>query len=162
MTRYLLLVVLTAATLTGCGFALRGNVDLPASLDRVAVDGADFEMVDHLESALAANGTRVVDPGDRTAAVLRLLQSEFTRDVRSTDADGLVTSYTLKYRVAYDLRTAGGDELQASQRLVHERVIGYDPLHPLHSEEEEALLRAEMQEEIVLQILHRLRRIRQD
>ena len=38
----------------------------------------------------------------------------------------------------------------------------YDPLRPLQSEQEEALLKAEMQDEIVQQILHRLRRIRQD
>lgn len=162
MTRRLLPVILLAAVLSGCGFALRGSDGLPASLDRVAVDGADFAMVDRLESALSANGASVVDPGDQAAAVLRLLESGFIRDVRSTDADGLATSHTLKYRVAYEVRTAGGDELQASQRLVHEQVAGYDPLRPLQSEQEEALLKAEMQDEIVQQILHRLRRIRQD
>lgn len=162
MTRHLLLAILMAAALSSCGFALRGSAVLPAPLHRVSVDGVDFAMVDRLKSTLTANGASVVGPGDRTAAWLRLLESEFTRDVRSTDADGLATSYTLKYRVAYEVRTAGGDELQASQRLGHEQVIGYDPLRPLQSEQEEALLKAEMQDEIVQQILHRLRRIRQD
>ncbi len=161
MTRHLLLAILTAATLSSCGFALRGGAGLPAALNRITVDGVDFEMVDHLKSALSANGASVVGPGDRTAAVLHLLESGFTQDVRSTDGDGLATSYTLRYRVAYEVRTAGGDGLQVNQRLAHEQVIGYDPLHQLHSEEEESLLKAEMQAEIVRQILHRLRRIRQ-
>lgn len=160
MTRRLFLYLLTAATLSGCGFTLRDGVGLPASLDRIAVDGSDLEMVVRLERALKANGVTVADTGDRTAAVLHLLRSEFRRDVRTADADGLATSYTLLYHVVYEVRTASGDALQVDQRLRLQRMLDHDPLQQLQSEAEETLLRAEMREEIVLQILHRLGRIR--
>lgn len=159
MTRRLLLLTLSATLLSGCGFALRGNVNLPASINRVTVAGEDLVMIDMLEDALETNGARIAPAGDDQAAVLELTESEFTRDVRTTDANGLATSYTLRYRVGYDMRTAAGDELQINQRLVQRRVFDYDPLQQLQSEEEEEFLREEMQEEIVLQILRRLSRI---
>ncbi len=159
MTRRLLLLTLSAALLSGCGFALRGSVNLSESISRVVVEGSDLEMVDQLEDALETNGASIAPSGDKQAAVLELTLSEFTRDVRTTDANGLATSYTLRYRVGYDVRTAAGDELQINQRLVQKRVFDYDPLQQLQSEEEEEFLKEEMQEEVVLQILRRLSRI---
>lgn len=159
MIRRLLLLTLSAALLSGCGFALRGSVNLPDSINRVTVAGADLEMVDRLEDALETNGASIAPAGDEQAAVLELTLSEFDREVRTTDANGLATSYTLRYRVGYDMRTAAGDELQINQRLVQKRVFDYDPLQQLQSEEEEEFLKEEMQEEIVLQVLRRLSRI---
>jgi LPS-assembly lipoprotein len=159
MTRRLLLIATLASLLSGCGFALRGSVNLPQSLNQVAVTGDDLLLVDELKSALRASGASIADAGDAGASVLELTLTEYDRDVRTTDADGRATAYNLRYRVGYDVRTAGGDELQINQRVVQKRVLDYDPLQELQSQEEEEFLREEMREEIVLQILRRLSRI---
>jgi len=152
--------MLSLAALSGCGFALRGNVDLPPALDTVAVTGDDIEMVDIIGDTLKKTGSRIVDSGDPSAAVLELTESEFTRDVRTTDSNGRATSYTLRYKIGYDVRTSKGDEIQINQRISQQRVLEYNPLQELQSEEEAEFLQEEMQEEVVLQILRRLSRIK--
>ncbi|MBX2867840.1 MAG: hypothetical protein KTR18_04165 [Acidiferrobacterales bacterium] len=158
----LVLIATTAvliAGLSGCGFALRGNVTLPAELDSVLVTGSDREMTGLLEDSLENSGSTIVDSEENASAVLDLIESEFTRDVRTTDSNGRATSYTLKYKVDYDVRKSNGEEIQINQSLTQLRVLQYDPLQELQSEEEAEFLQEEMQEEIVLQILRRLSRI---
>ena len=159
MTRRLLLIAALASLLSGCGFALRGSVDLPDSLQQMSVTGDDLLLVDELKSALKTSGVTVVDAGDPSASQMELTLSDYDREVRTTDSNGLATSYNLRYRVGYDVRTADGDELQVNQRLVQKRVLDYDPLLELQSQEEEQFLREEMREELILQMLRRLSRI---
>ena len=158
----LVLIVTTAilfAGLTGCGFALRGNVILPEELNSVLVTGSDREMTGLLEDSLENSGSTIVNSEDDASAVLNLTESEFTRDVRTTDSNGRATSYTLKYKIGYDVRKSNGEEIQINQSLTQRRVLQYDPLQELQSEEEAEFLQEEMQEEVVLQILRRLSRI---
>ncbi len=147
------------AGLSGCGFALRGKVDLPAQLDSVLVTGSDREATSLLKRALRGSGAAIVDSDEDATAVLDLINSEFSRDVRTTDSNGRATAYTLRYKVDYDVREPDGEEIQINQSLSQTRFLAYDPLQELQSEEEAEFLQEEMQEEIVLQILRRLSRI---
>ncbi len=158
-SRRLVVVAVISALVSGCGFALRGNVTLSEELNSIAVTGKDLEMIKVLEDTLEDSGARIVDSDGEPSAVLDLVNSEFTRDVRTTDSNGRATSYTLRYKVDYDVRKANGDELQINQSLKQTRVLEYDPLQELQSEEEAEFLQEEMQEEVVLQILRRLSRI---
>ena len=161
--RQRLILIVTAAFLiagiSGCGFALRGNVNLPDTLDSVLVTGSDREMAGLLEDSLESSGASIVDSEDDASAVLDLIESKFTRDVRTTDSNGRATAYTLRYKVNYDVRKSNGEEIQTNQSISQSRVLQYDPLQELQSEEEAEFLREEMQEEVVLQILRRLSRI---
>ncbi|MGB5708186.1 MAG: LPS assembly lipoprotein LptE [Arenicellales bacterium] len=159
MTRRLLLILTCFSLVSGCGFHLRGNVDIPDSLTTMAVSGKDPDLVDELEDALESAGVNVTNTEDKSAAVLLLTQTDYEREVRTTDASGLATSYDLRYRIGYDVLSGSGDELQINQRIVQKRVFEYDPLLQLQSEEEEEFLREDMRKEIVLQILRRLSRI---
>jgi len=159
MIRRLLLILTCFSLVSGCGFHLRGNVDIPDSLRSIAVSGGDPDLVDELEDALESAGVNVTDTEDKSAAVLLFTQTEFEREVRTTDADGLATSFQLHYRVGYDVLSSSGDELQINQRIVQKRTLEYDPLLQLQAEEEADFLREDMREEIVLQILRRLSRI---
>ncbi len=159
MTKRLILILASISLVSGCGFALRGNYEMPESLTRIVVVGDDALLVDQLEDTLEKNGVLVTGSDDETAAIINLGEVDYKRDVRTTDSNGLVTSYTLRYIIDYDVTTGEGEELQIDQHLSQSRVLPYDPLLELQSEEEEEFLREEMQEEIVLQILRRLSRI---
>lgn len=161
MTRRLLLIFTCFALVSGCGFALRGNIELPPSLDAIVIDGGEPELVDELSSALETAGSRVVEEEeDEGASVMTFTLSEYDREVRTTDANGLATAYDIRYRVSYDLRDSEGEELQVKQTLAQNRVLDYNPLQELQSEEEERFLQEEMRTELVLQILRRLSRVR--
>jgi len=159
MTRRLILFIACASLLSGCGFALRGTVTIPAELSRIAVIGSEPDIVDQMERALSSNGVALSTADDKTAAVLNLNESSFERDVRTTDSNGLATSYNLRYRLGYDVRTGKGEELQINQLITQTRFFEYDPLQQLQSEQEEEFLREEMQEEAILQALRRMSRI---
>jgi len=159
--RLILIVTITVlfAALSGCGFALRGKVNLPAELDSVLITGSDREMMSLLEDSLESSGASIVDSENDATAVLDLVNSEFTRELRTSDANGRATSYTLRYEVDYDVRKSNGEEIQINQSISQIRVLQYDPLQELQSEEESEFLEEEMQKEIVLQLLRRLSRI---
>jgi len=159
MTRRLLLILTCFSLVSGCGFALRGNVTLPASLNKLALIGGEQELNQELEDALEVAGVTIVDEGDETASTMTFSVAELEREVRTTDANGLATAFDLRYRVAYDVRDSAGEELQINQTLIQTRVFDYDPLQQLQAEEEEQFLREEMRQELVLQILRRLSRI---
>lgn len=159
MTRRLLLILTCFSLVSGCGFALRGNVTLPDSLNKLALIGGEQELNQELEDALEVAGVTIVDEGDETASTMTFSVAELEREVRTTDANGLATAYDLRYRVAYDVRDSAGEELQINQTLIQTRVFDYDPLQQLQAEEEEQFLREEMRQELVLQILRRLSRI---
>ena len=159
MTRRLILIIACISLLSGCGFALRGNITLPPSLLQMAIVGDDPEMIDRLEDSLRTNGVTITDTDSDEASVLNLNRSEYEREVRTTDANGLATSYTLIYKVEYDVTSSQKDKLQSNQKISQTRVFDYDPLQQLQADEEEEFLREEMQKEIVLQLLRRLSRI---
>ena len=159
MLRRLFLILTCVSLVSGCGFALRGSVNLSESLSSIAITGDDPDLMDELTDALETSGANITSLDSQPAAIIELTQSEYEREVRTTDANGLATSYDLRYRVGYDVRSNSGKELQINQRIVQKRVFEYDPLQQLQSEEEEEFLREDMREEIVLQILRRLSRI---
>ena len=160
MTRRLLIILASISILSGCGFALRGNVNLPESLNSIALIGDDPAIMDRLERSLSTNGVNVVAEGFEGAAEIRFSQSQYEREVRTTDNQGLATSYNLRYNVDYDVVSSSGDALQSGQHLSQNRVFDYDPAQQLQADEEEKFLREQMEKEIVLQLMRRLSKIR--
>jgi LPS-assembly lipoprotein len=159
MTRRLILILASLSIVSGCGFALRGNVNIPEALSTMAVVGNDLSLVDQLKDALSRGGVNVTDKNDKNAAVIDLGKTDYKREVRTTDSNGLATAYTLRYNVGYNVVNGAGEALQINQKLTQTRVLDFDPLQVLQAQEEEEFLREDMQEEIVLQILRRLSRI---
>ena len=157
-----LTLLLTGLTLlAGCGFQLRGSIDLPPELARVSVVGADRDLVDRLSDALAQRGATVTDSAAGVVTI-DLRESRFTREVLTTDIDGRASAYTLLYRVVFGV-TAGDTPiaapLQAAESLSLKRAYDYDPNRELQAEQEVRFLKTEMRREAVLRILRRLSRL---
>ena len=160
MTRRLLIILASISILSSCGFALRGNVVLSDSLNTIALVGEDHAIMNRLDRSLSRNDVNVVDEGTDDAAEIRFTQSLYEREVRTTDANGLATAYNLRYIIDYKVVSSEGEPLQINQHLKQTRVFEYDPAEQLQADEEERFLREEMEEEIVLQLMRRLGKIR--
>ncbi|MCB1866665.1 MAG: hypothetical protein KDG50_14700 [Chromatiales bacterium] len=142
--------------LAGCGFHLRGDEPLPASLGTVAVVGDAFDpLVQGLRRQLEAAGARVVDDGSGSA--LRLLNSRFERRTLSVGADGRVRERELTLSARFDLRSAAGGTLIESQELQVVREQLYDETQVVGRAEEETFVRREMERDLVAAILRRIR-----
>ena len=101
-------LVLTAAllglVLAGCGFAPRGELDLPGA---VRVKGGSSELRHALEARLAASGVRV--SRNDADIVLTLEPGDFSERVLSVDpVRGEAHEYQISFHVSYSARDGTG------------------------------------------------------
>ena len=158
MSKRLVLLLLSLTLFAGCGFKLRGNFDMSPELETLSIQGGERELVDQLSTILVKSGSTIVDAQSEAPSLLIEI-SEFEREVRTTDADGIATGFKYQYNVEYLVIDAAGEELQPRAIISQIRSLDYEPGNELEVEEEEEFLREEMEKEIVLQIMRRLSRI---
>ena len=152
--RYLLVVFVTAS-ISACGFHLRGQIPVPDSLNVIAVKTTDRNLQRSLVEALSSNGATVVQDSSQAKALLDLHKVEFDRQVLTIDDRGKVTGYRLIYRVAFRVTTATGESLRTST-AISRRDFNFDPDLVLQKEIEENALREDMLIELTQTIMRQL------
>ncbi len=155
--RTFLLVISATLLLSGCGFHLRGQIEVPAGLERLHIVGEDIELNDLVEKSLRFSGIEIVEAGS-DSAVLDLSNSSYTKEVIGTDGNGIANNYKMTYTVNYVVTDAQGEKLQ-SQRVSQDRSLVYDANNILVFEREEAFLVKDMRQELVNTILRRMSKI---
>jgi LPS-assembly lipoprotein len=154
----LTILFLLASLLSGCGFHLRGSVDLPANYQRMAIEGVSpySDLGLKLKRGLQANGVEVVDA---TAAnvILKLSQVSYQRRLLSVSAlSGKTAEYELHYSLKMSVRDRQGNVLVPEQALQQLRDYVFDQSNVLATGNQEAQLRKDMERDLVGQILRRL------
>ena len=150
-----------ALGLGGCGFRLRGALELPFASLRSNLPQRS-EIGRELRTQLQLNGVRLVDPAppdqpQRPADVeFTVLSEQRERAVVGVTATGLVRELQLRVRFKFRLRSGQGRDLIDDTELLQERDLSYDEALALGKEQEEALLYREMQSDIVRQLMRRL------
>ena len=158
MSKRLVLILRSLTLLSSCGFKLRGNFEMPASLSQVVIDGGERELVDQLKELLVKSGSTVLASGAEVASI-NITKSEFEREVLTTGANGIATSFNFRYLVDFNVTNAEGKVLQAPVSLNQIRNLTYEAGNELEVEDEEEFLKEEMEKELVLQIMRRLSRL---
>lgn len=158
MSKYLVATLVTLSLLAGCGFKLRGNFEMPPILDQVSVEGGERDLNDQIKATLTKSGSEVVAAGSKVPTI-QISRSDYERQVRTRDADGIATGYTFYYTVDYRVTDGKGEILQPAASISQVRTLEFDPEQVLQAEREEVFLRDEMEEEIVLQMMRRLARL---
>ncbi len=153
-------LVLVATLISGCGFHLRGTIELPASLTegKIFVESTDLDLIDLLNNSLSSNNATVTDE-KAGSTLLRLTKSNYRRTVRTTDASGIATGYRLRYDVDYIVISPEGEILKPVTSVRQERNIDYSASQQLQIDEEEEFLKSDMRREIVLQVMRQLSKI---
>ena len=145
--------------LAGCGFHLRGTIDLPPELARVYVSGADRDLAEHLADALAMRGAVIMNNPDAGATHIDLTDARFEREVLATDADGRTSAYTLYYRITFRVTGGDGASLQSDTSIALQRAFDYHQNRELQAEQEMRFLETDMRREAVSRMLQRLARL---
>lgn len=153
--RALILLGVTAALASGCGFHLRGSVPLSDQLKIIAVSIPDREVRDEMVSALESADAEVVDDPTLARAVLDMYEVDYNRTVRTIDTRGKVTGYVLRYDIRYRVVNADGEQLRET-RLALQRDFNFDPNQVLQAEREEESLREDMVKELAQRIMRQL------
>ena len=147
-----------ALALAACGFRPREDIALPPGLQVVSLDIADVfsPLARDLESALERAGATVKPKGADGAGVVRIPVNELKTEVLTVGGTARVQEYAVRYRVELELAGADGTVILPRTPIELEREYSFDETQALGAAQEEALIRKELQREMVQQVLRRI------
>jgi LPS-assembly lipoprotein len=160
MKRIVLIFLLTASLVSGCGFQLRGTITLPDSIRTVSVTSPDAKLRDALVSSLESNNVIIVNSPTADSALIKISEADFGREVRTIDERGKSTGFVLILRASYEVLDSTGKELVKPSITTARRDYNFDQEQLLSATREEELLRDEMREDVAQSILRKMSRIR--
>jgi LPS-assembly lipoprotein len=150
--------VALAATqlLAGCGFRLRGQQPLAFATIHLGTS-MHTGMGARLARQIRASGsTEVVDDPAQAEVRLQILRDDLTREILSLTGAGKVREYQLTREFTFQLVDRNGTVLIPPTQLLAMRDYTFEDERILAKEQEEDLLRTDMQDELVRQLLRRL------
>lgn len=153
------LLVLLLSTLSGCGFHLRGQIDLPERAKVVYLEGVDRgqPFSQQLTELLGFAGGRVTNDRNEAGSVLHVIHSRHERRQISLSRAGKANAFDLIYRMEYEVVTPKGEILVPPQELEIIRQYFVDLRFALGQGEQESQFRMEMEQEAAQALLLRLR-----
>ncbi len=145
-----------AALLAGCGFQLRGELDLPESVRTVQVMAPLALRNDIL--ALLESGSIDASTSSADADINITVTSEnFTRRVLSVDATtGKEREFQLAYSVVFGVTQRDGKRVIESDTVSLLRNYDFDTQAVIGTSREEDLLRDEMRRDAAQQLMRRI------
>ena len=151
--------LLMAASLTACGFKLRGSdgsYNMP--FHSIYLGFPDTSPLGtELKRNLRAGGQVVIaDKLENAEAQFVVLGENRGKAILSLNSLGRVREYLLTYTLSYTVRDAKGVELVPPTEVSLRRNMAFDETQVLAKESEEALLYRDMQGDAVQQIMRRL------
>ena len=153
--------VVLSMGLAGCGFQMRGNVDLPDDVQKVHIVGPTV-FQDELETFIESGGAEVVEDPDAADATVRIGQELFEQRTLAVDpTTGKEREFEMVYLVDFRVTRPDGTVSLGPERVRLVRDFLFDSDEVLGRSRERTLLRVEMRrdaaEEIVRRIDTRLR-----
>lgn len=142
--------------LTGCGFKPSNVVQLSAHTGpfSVTADNIYSPLADNIERALNAAGARLAENAEPAYQIVIVSENTDTRAL-SINEFAQVREYVIRYTVQYSLLDPKGAVLIDRQTVELRRVYTYDSQLAAGTPPEEALLKREMQAEMIRAILRR-------
>lgn len=149
MTRKLASLPLAAALLlSGCGFHLRGAMDLPQTMRAVYLTGPGAAALrTAFEDILNRAGGHLSDTRVAGGVVLNILNVDEDQRVISLTRGGRANEYDVTLKIAYEIKTAKDETVESKKMLNFSRDYYNDQFLVVGKNEEEARLRAELKNE---------------
>ena len=155
----LLPALLVLALLQGCGWHLRGDLDLPPSISPLFIQGlARYDQLRmELGRSLTSSGVEVAEQRDKAGAILRILDHTANKRVLSViGTTGKVAEYELQEGLEFDMVDAQGQELFPPQQVEVLRTYTNREEEVLGKRREEETLRKEMHRDLVSRVLRHM------
>lgn len=150
------LLLAVFASLTACGFHLRGNIPLSEGIKNMFVIAPEGTFKDQLEEVLSKAGAELAANPAGADVILNVVRAESKRKVGTLDERGKVSSYNFEFGVHYSLNDSDGEVIRKLTKLRESRRYDFDPEQVLESESEEAELLNNMEQDIALRIVRQL------
>jgi LPS-assembly lipoprotein len=153
--RHFLLVL--SLPLAGCGFQLRGTQHIPYRSLYLQVQDNESALIRRLRQALLENRVVLSESAGDADAVLAITKELKTRTILALSGGGRVREYRLNYSLNYSLSDRNGLPIYPDSLIQLTRDYTYDDNLYLAKTAEEAFLYRDLEEDIVQQIMRRLR-----
>ena len=158
--RSLLLWIVVAALVQGCGWHLRGSQQLELALPSLYLDArqGSAELQRELVHALDGAGVERVQNRSEARLLLRIDGEERVRRVLSVNGSGRVREYGLQYRLTYSIIEAG-EALIDHETISRQRDYLFDENDVLAKDQEQAQLFDVMRTNAIVQLMRRLQSV---
>jgi LPS-assembly lipoprotein len=153
----LLILALVCLSQLGCGFRLRGAVEIPAELNPIHIQAVGSPVGQALLDQLAGSDVVVTQTAADAKLILRILGEGRSSRVVAVDSAGRVLAYELHYLVRYDAVMADGTQMLAPQLLDLTRTFDNPDVEVLGKQLEEELIYQDFARDAADRILMRLR-----
>lgn len=157
--RRCLIALLVLATLSACGFQLRGSAGqyrMPFTSIFLAFDDSSSLGTSLRRNLRGSDGVKVVTDPAKADARFEVLGESRGKTILSLNAQGRVREYLLTYTLSFRVLNAAGGEILGPTEITLKRALTFNETQVLAKESEEILLYRDMQADLVQQILRRL------
>jgi LPS-assembly lipoprotein len=152
----LFILLAAALLLSGCGFKLRGEANLPFSTIYVQAAPTSQFAVQLKRAVAAGSQTTIADNPKEAQVTLQILNELREKRILSLAGTGRVSEFQLLYRVSYRLFDGKATEYIPASEIVLRRDFSFSDQAALSKESEELLLFRDMQTDAVQQLVRRL------
>ncbi len=141
---------------SGCGFHLRGQVDVP--FENVYVQSAaTSQFGTELRRVFErSNSVELTDTAKDAEVVVQIIDEQQVQEILSISPAGSVNEYQLLYRVSYRVMNNQMEEIAPSDEIRVRRDLTFDDTQTLGKESEVQLLFRDMRDDAVQQLMRRL------
>jgi LPS-assembly lipoprotein len=142
--------------LPGCGFQMRGDWELPSSLQNTVMSGGGQALYTYLQREFRAASASLERPPVEGAARLIVSQNTMNKRVLSVDNRGKVIEYEIYYLLKFKILGADGNLIVKEQQINMTRDYPFVATQVIGASHEEALLRDNMYKDMARQIMRRI------
>jgi LPS-assembly lipoprotein len=149
-----LFYVILIASLTSCGFHLRGAIDV--TFNSIFIQGNTLVISKNLYKTLRTNGVKVLDSAENAELLLDMVGEESEKRILSLSGTGAVNEFELYYRVHYRTKPIGAELWSQVQTVESRRDYTYSDANLLAKQDEEKRLNQDMQSDVISALMRRL------
>ncbi|MBK5968382.1 hypothetical protein CCR91_06255 [Thiorhodovibrio winogradskyi] len=155
MSAWMLTIALLSAG--GCGFQLRGTVDLPSEYSPVFIQSGGA-VGEAMQNRLEGGGLSLTQVAAQAGLIVRVLGQQRSSRIVAVDSNGKALAYELTYAVSFDALGRDGQILISPQWLSAVRTFDDNPNAAVLGEQlESEIIYQDLVADVADRILMRLR-----
>ncbi|WP_174625975.1 LPS assembly lipoprotein LptE [Candidatus Methylobacter favarea] len=150
------IIFIVAILLGACGYHLRGALVLPEGMKNIYLQGGSAEFRDQFRIALKSASGNLVNSSAEAGMIINIVGEDMQRRALSLSSRGRSNEFELNYRLQYEL--VKGDNVKVLERQPVEvrREYFNDQQDIMAKDNEEAVIRSEMYQQAVQNIITRI------
>lgn len=153
--RFLILIALTLM-LNACGFHLRNSISLPADVEPIYIEGASNKLYVALRNSLSASGIELSEDSESANHILSITKQVQDKRSSALGEGARVIEYLLIETISFELQNKAGNIVFGPSTISERNAMENDANKVVSSQQEEQILRKEMQQNLANKILRQL------